>query len=135
MDFIIFLAIIFVPIGFIVKISDINDKVDKDKELTNSEKLILNVAQGFMNILIFIVKSVLGFVIPVFLIALPCIYTLVAIAVSVSNDLIPVAIIGAFIIATVMYLFMVIVITLGNRKAKKAKEKEIELKNENYNNE
>ena len=135
MEFIIFLVIIFVPIGFIVKISDINDKVDKDKELTNSEKLILNVAQGFMNILIFIVKSVLGFVIPVFLIALPCIYTLVAIAVSVSNDLIPVAIIGAFIIATVMYLFMVIVITLGNRKAKKAKEKEIELKNENYNNE
>ena len=135
MDFIIILAIIFVIIGFIVKISDINNKVDKDKELTNSEKLILNVAQGFMNILIFIVKSVLGFIIPVFIIALPCIYTLVAIAVSISNDLIPVAIISALIIATVMYLFMVIIITLGNRKAKKAKEKEIELKNENYNNE
>lgn len=130
MDFILALIIIFVPVGFIVKISDINDKMDNNEELTSIENLIYNIAIGLVRLTVFILSILLNFIFPIGLMFLFLVFMIIQIVVQVSNDLIPFAIIIAAVVAIFMYIFMAHVINLGTRKKVK-KDDNINKENNN----
>lgn len=66
MDFILFLIIIFVPIGWIIKLSDINNKIERNKyeDITNFESFIFNLTIGIANVFSYFYKIVWNFIIP-----------------------------------------------------------------------
>ena len=103
MDFIIFLAIIFVLIGFIVKISDINDKVDKDEELTKFEITILNFSIGFIQAIIFLSTRIIILAVAFFMIYVPVILVCIIMLQEISTDLIPFAIVLGLIISSLLF--------------------------------
>lgn len=111
-----------IVIGLKAKTSMIQEKIDKNENITVFENLIYNIVTGIEKIIELIIAFIIGFIIPICLLFVPSAFVLVQIAVRVSNDFIIPAIILAAVVAILMYTFMAIVIVSAYKKRVKKDE-------------
>lgn len=99
MDYLLLLIVIFVPVGFIVKLSDVGDKMEREEELNPFENFIFNLALVLMEMVVRMFNFILKIGLPFTLCFIPLIMFLVAEVGVINSELIPIILIISFVIS------------------------------------